>query len=493
MKHIDLKRGARLGKSTSSMSARRDRPKRRRPQTRSGPSARKRARATLSAERSSRDGGFLELLSRRIGLDELNALSQRKHPAGRPAHLLSRGQLLAALLFHYTVSWAGTLAEHLFLLLEIAMAESTLSQRRQAMPFSVFEELLKLVLRPLPQVCQESRYGGLLLVAVDGVSFSLANTEQTKICRKGRNQKGQAAFAKLQCAALVELVTHNPLAARLGWQGESEWKLAQALLDHLPERCLLLADRLYGCGAFLVQAMEVLKARRGHFLVRVKQRLKVDRVIKPLADGSRIVQIHALDPEKRHRVSATLRVREIQADIQRPGYRPVRLRLWTSLMDSAQHPARDLVKLYMTRWEQELYFRELKRELAVNDLLRSLTPETAAQEVACMIVGSSLLAEERSKLKPGEELCHRISFAKLSQTLEPLWLTLLLGADILSGQQKQDLADRFYALASRWVMPKKRARSCPRVMRQPAQPWPRKRNQKISNDPVTISIMPPAS
>src|SRR5436853_113687 len=82
---------------------------------------------------------------------------------------------------------------------------------------------------------------------------------------------GRAAFAKLQCAALVELVMHNPLAARLGWNGESEWKLASSLLDQLPERCLLMGDRLYGCGSFLAQASPTLQSRGSHFLVRVKQ------------------------------------------------------------------------------------------------------------------------------------------------------------------------------------------------------------------------------
>jgi hypothetical protein len=434
--------------------------------------------------------GFLELLFQRVSLERLDALNARRHPAGRPPRVLSRGQLLAALLFHYTVGLAGALGEHLFLLLEITMAESALSQRRQATPFSVFEELLRLVLRPLPEVCQKSRHGGLLLVALDGVSFSMANTARTKMCAKGGNQKGRAAFAKLQCAALVELVMHNPLAASLSWKGESEWKLAHALLDRLPEKCLLLADRLYGCGSFLAQAMPALQARDSHFLVRAKQRLKIDRVLKPLADGSRLVQIHALNPQDYHQVSATLQVREIQADIQRPGFRSARVRLWTSLLDEARFPARELAELYAARWEQELYFRELKRNLGTNDLLRSLTPETAAQEVACMIVGSSLLAQERGKLEPGQESCHRISMAKLSQTLEPLWLTMAVGSDLLSAEQKQELAHRFYRLASRWVMPKKRTRACPRVMRQPFQPWPRKRNQPSSNEPVTITIAP---
>jgi hypothetical protein len=335
-------------------------------------------------------------------------------------------------------------------------------------------------------------YGGLLLVAIDGVGFSLANTEAAKGCKKGGNQHGRAAFAKLQCSALVELMLHNPLAARLGWNGESEWKLAQPLLDHLPANCLLLADRLYGCAAFLTAAWERLKLRQGHFLVRVKQGLKIQRVIKRLKDGSRIVQIQALDPNS-HRVIATLQVREIQATIQRPGFRTEQLRLWTSLLDPTAAPAKELAQLYSTRWEQELYFRELKRGLGVNDLLRSLTPETAAQEVAAMIIGSSLIAEERSKLRPGEELCHRSSFIKVWETLEPLWLTLLLGADILTEEQKQQLTERFYWFASTRLMDQKRTRSCPRAMRQPIQPWPRKRNQLSSNEPVSISIIRAAS
>jgi hypothetical protein len=432
----------------------------------------------------------MSLLLKRMAWLDFEKLQARKHNAGRPAHDLSRGQLLVAILFHYTVTWAGTLSEHLFWLMGIQMSDGTLSERRQALPFVVFDELLRRLLCPLDLPSAQAFYRQWRLVAIDGISFSMSNTEPVnKQCRKGSNQHGQAAFAKLQCSALVELLMHNPLAARLGWSGESEWKLAQGLLDHLPPNCLLLADRLYGCGAFLVAAWARLKQRGGHFLVRVKLGLKIVREIKCLEDGSRIVEINALDPEDHHKVAARLQVREIRATIQRKGYRTVHLRLWTSLLDCKEAPARELIGLYTSRWEQELYFRELKNELGVNDLLQSQTPETAAQEVAAMIIGSSLIAEERSKLKPGEEPSHRISFIKVWETLEPLWLTLLLGADILSEDQKQQLAERFYAIASRRVMQKKRTRSCPRALRQPAQAWPRKRKQKSSTDPLKISVV----
>jgi len=432
----------------------------------------------------------MSLLEQRISLAELEALDQRKHSAGRPAHVLSRGQLLAALLFHYTVSWAGTFGEHLFCLLGIKMAESTLSQRRQTLPFEVFAELLGRLLRPIAQEDQQGFYRGWRLVAVDGVSFSLPNTQAVqRTSRKGSNQHGRASFARLQCAALLELVMHNPLAARIGRAGESEWKLAQDLVESTPKNSLLLADRLYGCAAFAASLLEKFKGRQSHFLLRIKEATKAQRV-STLADGSQIVRVQALARGDKHRVAATVQVREIKATIRRRGFRTVRLRLWTSLLEPAQAPARELVSLYATRWEQELYFRELKRELHINDLLRSQTVETAAQEVAAMIIGSSLIAHERAKLPAGEILQSRLSLVKVWETLEPLWLTLLLGADLLTEDQKQNLCARFYGLASRRAMAKKRSRSCPRVMRQPRQPFPRKKNEQGSMTPREIQIDP---
>ena len=466
----------------------------RQPRVRNAPKRKREARIPASPTAPPTDGGgFLSLLLERLCWDELNGLNQRKHGAGRPTKVLSRGQLLAALVFHYTVSWAGSFAEHLFCLLGIPMAESTVSERRQALPFVVFAELLKRVLRPIAGAGPQACFGPWRLVAIDGVSFSLANTETVKRrCKKGGNQKGRAAFAKLQCAALVELMMHNPLAAAVGEHGQSEWKLALGLLDHLPEDCLVLTARLYGCGAFLGPLVARLKPRNGRFLSRVKENLKVVRRLKRYKDGSQWVEIQVMDPAHPRRVLETLRVREIRATVQRRGHRSVRIRLWTNL-SCTEASAEELVRLYMVRWEQELYFRELKWHLGINDLLRSQTPETAAQEVAAMIIGSSLIAHERAKLKPGEQLQHRVSFIKTWETLEPLWLTLLLGADILTADQKQQLCDRFYALAARRVMAKKRNRSCPRALRQPVQPWPRKRDQKSFEGPLQVSVLSPRS
>lgn len=113
--------------------------------------------------------GFMRLLLNRIAWSQLEGLQAHKHKAGRPAHDLSRGQLLAAVLFHYTVTWAGTLAEHLFWLMGIEMSDGTLSERRQALPFIVFEELLRRLLCPLNLPSAQAFYRGWRLVTSDGV------------------------------------------------------------------------------------------------------------------------------------------------------------------------------------------------------------------------------------------------------------------------------------------------------------------------------------
>jgi hypothetical protein len=73
----------------------------------------------------------------------------------------------------------------------------------------------------------EAFYQGLRLCGIDGSTFSVTNTPQVKQrMKKARSRRGRAAFPKVGVAVLVELGLHNPLAAALGPDGESEMVLA---------------------------------------------------------------------------------------------------------------------------------------------------------------------------------------------------------------------------------------------------------------------------
>ena len=417
----------------------------------------------------------------------LPALPKRRGP--RPRVPLAR--VLAALVFHF-MNAAGTLAEHFAQRYEDPLTDSSLSERRTRLPWEVFTELMRLGLRPLAQATTQPAafWRSWRLVALDGTQFSLTNTPQVKATvRKAKARRGRAAFAKVTTSVLLELGLHNPLAAAIGRQGQSEWALALELLAQLPAQALLLADRLYGCAAFLAAVQAACQKAGSHFLVRARPRIRV-QMIKRCKDGSRLVRVPVQQKGNQRVIVQWLEWREIRGRVQRAGHRAQELRLWTSLLDPQTAPARELAELYAQRWEHELYYRELKRQLRKGEVLQSHTLETGAQEIAAVVLASALLARERARAAGGQIPVLRISFIKTLELLRPLWLTLALGGDLLSARQKQQLTDRFLDCARRYVTPRrKRPRSCPRAVRRAVSPWPRLRRNHSWNGPIHFKIL----
>lgn len=394
------------------------------------------------------------------------------------------------MVFHF-FSGHGLLSQHIKLLFGVDYSDSAASERRQALPCEVFARLLRAALQPLAEQRRhaEAFYRRWRLVAIDGTNFTANNTPEVKAKRrKARSRRGRAAFLKIPAVVLLELGLHNPLAVAIGRHGESEWKLSRSLLSQLSGQCLLLADRLYGCGAMLALVLDRCRQVRSEFLVRVRQQLQV-QAGRALKDGSRLITVHVREKGSK-RIIRSLQLREIQARVHRPGFRGQQLRLWTSILDERQAPAMELVRLYAQRWEQELYYRQLKLELRRSDRLQSQTLETMAQEIATWILSSVLIARERARAARGEVAVLRVSFVKLLELLRPLWLVLAIGGDLLSPDQARQLTKRFLDHARSCLTPKRRARSCPRAVRQPIKKWPRLLKNRSWNDPVELCVIP---
>jgi hypothetical protein len=398
--------------------------------------------------------------------------------------------LLPALTFH-VMQGAGTLAEHFAELFDASLADSSWADRRARLPWDIFAELMRRVLRPLATRRQrEAFWRGWRLVALDGTQFSLTNTPQilTRVV-KARTRRGRAAFAKMTAAVLLEVGLHNPLAAAIGRHGESEWALAQRLLAHLPKRALLLGDRLYGVAAFVAHARAACTRVGSHFLLRASRSTK-PRVRKRLPDGTRLIQIAHRARQRPAQILEWFDLREIRVRVGRAGHRPHELRLWTSLVDPRTAPAIELAQLYAQRWEHELYFRELKCQVRRTDVLHSHTIGTAAQEIAALVLVSAVLAAERRRAAGGQLPVLRVSFTKLlERCVKPMWLYLDLGHGVLTDHQVQQIMKRGYARMRRYVTPPRRARSCPRAVRQPMQAWPRLLKAQSINGPMHMQLV----
>ena len=433
--------------------------------------------------------GFFAALFALVAPSRFEKLAEyRKSRRGRPAKL-PLTDLLAALLFHFLCG-AGTASEHMFQLLGRAISDSSITDRRLVLPWALWERWLRDALRATAHRRRhpEAFYRGWRLVAVDGTQFSVANTPQTvgKLA-KATSRRGKAAFAKITACVLLEVGVHNPLAAAIGHSGQSEWQLSVQLLAQLAKGCLLLADRLYGCAAFAALALDRCQKTGSHFLIRARSNINVT-VERRFRDGSRLVEVPVRHPKTR-KVLRTIRLREIWAQVHRNGWRSEPVRLWTSLLDTKIAPSHELVELYSQRWEQELYFRQLKLQLRRTELLQSHTVTTAAQEIALFILATALVARERVHAAKGVAPVLRVSFAKVLELLRPLWLFLAIGRGIISEKQQRKLIQRFYDYMLLQLVQQRKPRSCPRKVRQPVGKWPRLLKNESWEGPLTFSIL----
>ena len=307
---------------------------------------------------------------------------------------------------------------------------------------------------------------GLRLVGVDGTTFNVSNTPTVKAtAQKTKTRKGEAAFYRLSCVALVALASHRPLAVKIGSSGESEGALAEQLTNALASDDLLIGDRYYGNGKWLGRLAAL--SSKPFYLLRIQERFG-SRGIKTLTDGSKWVEV--MDPQSKE----FLVVREIEARVKRPGNPWTEVRFWTNLLNEECFPATELVALYALRWEQEITFRELKEHLHGALLLKSHTLPTAVQEVCALFMAQTIVVCARVDVALSQDLpVLEVSFQKTLEACRNLcWLRALVG-DELNSDTWSRIEDKVrQGLKAQATMPR-RKRTCPRKVRQPINKWPR--------------------
>jgi hypothetical protein len=409
----------------------------------------------------------------------------------------------------HALSGRGTLGEHLRMITGVSISDAAAIQRRAGLSWECFEALFAQVLRPRAQAGQheESFYRGHRLLGVDGTEWSLRNTEAITAQQGPRhtNGKKEAAFYKWGTAVLLELGTHQPLGAACALRpldpAQGELNIARRVLGAIPsqEDTLLLADRLYGCARFIHDVQEA-AGTRCQVLVRVGS-ARQSKVLQKLSDGSAFVETRMCEPGT-NRPGAKIRVREIRGQVWRevPSDKQAasskktaraEVRLWTTLLDEKKHPAPKLLELYAQRWEQELFFGELKRHTGRYSLLRAGTLQGAQAEFGALIIAASLLAEQRLKAAQSVSLPPvRLSLGKISYMLQHLLSLLEVGADILSAKQRAAMIRKYLALmASESVIKPRRSRSCQRAVCKPQGSWPRIQSRCSLEGPFVFHVI----
>lgn len=427
---------------------------------------------------------FTRLLAR--GYCKKLAKAYRRSAAGAPPKLKD-ADLISGLIYHVCQP-SGILSQHIFQLTGKYHSDSSISERRQTMNWPLWIALIRHACVPLAQSSQHpwAFYKDWRLIGIDGSTWSVANTPPVKQrARKAKSRRRKAAFHRLSGAVLYELGIHNPIAASLGVDGESELALAADLWPLLQKNWLLIGDRYYGVGkvAGILGRLD----NKPAWLLRVRKNLKA-HIVEVLRDGSALITV--IDPE----TGEKLLLREIRARVRRRSGQWVKIRLWTNLLDAKTYPALELIRLYAMRWEQEIAFKELKIDLKRDALLLSHTLCTAAQEVAALLIAQAVIVRARlSAADFGSVPVLQISFSKTLQTLRSAWMILSVIDDLLPERPRQILASRLLQILVDQQSLPRRPRSCPRKVRQPIGSWPRLLKNTSTSGGFSYNIIPAKS
>ena len=84
----------------------------------------------------------------------------------------------------------------------------------------------------------------------------------------------------------------------------------------------------------------------------------------------------------------------------------------------------------------------------------------------------------------------RMSFYKVKLATQPLWETYrIMGNTLSAPQHRQAWQGYVEFMRISAVLPERRARSCPRVLRQPVSSWPRKTDQPSHTGTAQIKLV----
>lgn len=346
---------------------------------------------------------------------------------------------------------------------------STFCEARQRLGVAPLRYLIEQVveLQATPQT-PGAFYHGLRLMAVDSFVLDVPDSEgNARVFGRPGSSRSPAAFPQARVLALCEIGTHVLWRTLTKPCRRNEQSMAPTLLRTLQADMLLLWDRGFLSYALVRQVRQ----RGAHVLARIKKN-QVFQPLRRLSDGSYLAKLYP-SPQHRARDCAGIRVRIIEytlRDPARPGAGETH-RLLTTMLSASRHPAQRLIMLYHERWEEEITIDEVKTHQRERPVLRSETPAGVVQEIQGLLLAHYLVRVLMGEAAHAQQLPpRRLSFTGALKVLR---------CRLPSCPKSRRALRRWYedllAEIAEEVLPKRRERINPRVIKRKMSNWKKKR------------------
>jgi hypothetical protein len=269
----------------------------------------------------------------------------------------------------------------------------------------------------------------------------------------------------------MALRSHMLSALRFADYRTGEVTLADELWRELPDNSLTIVDRNFLVADHLNSLVR--SGENRHWLTRAKSTTRLKR-LRRLGRRDELVEIELSD-QTRRLYPALPQVWQARAiTYQRKGFKPSVL--LTSLLDSDQYPAEEIVAMYHERWEIELGYDEIKTHmLARQETIRSKKPQGVRQEIWGIAIAYNLVrlemerAAAEAKVEP-----NRISFIYALSLICREWQRACAPRAAI-GNIPRDLATLRLNLKRLVLPPRRSNRSFPRAVKIKMSGYARKR------------------
>jgi hypothetical protein len=314
------------------------------------------------------------------------------------------------------------------------------------------------------------RWRGLRIYGIDGSTVRVPDSPENRDTFGGQNgrNESESGYPMLRIVALMVLRSHLIAACSVvGYGRAGEREAAEPLLSSIPNQSLVIVDRGFYAATFM---LDVEAGQERHWLSRARS-VQAYRVVKRFGKGDELIEVDIRDEARRLRpdLPRTFQMRSIT--YKRKGFKEQRL--LTSLRDPKRFPAAELAELYHERWEIELGYDEIKTELLDREeTIRSRKPEGVRQEVWGILLAYNLVRLEMESIaKQARIEPTRISFIESLRLMRDEWEWLSVTSPGAIPKRLETMRRNL----KRYVLPPRRQRRFPRVVKLKMSNYDRKR------------------
>jgi len=250
----------------------------------------------------------------------------------------------------------------------VSESTSAYCQARQRLPLSLAQGALLYSAQALQAEFAAGLWHGWRVNLFDGSTLQLRATRELK-AHYGvpSNQHGEAHWPLMRTVVGFDLWSGATYGLAEGPYPIGEHQLAHSLIGDLGAGFLHVGDRNFGVYAIL----QGVAATGSQALLRLKvtqARRLGGANLQPGCDLQVVWSPSKFDDYQPDLPTPAIPGRLIFARLEKPGFRPIDLYLFTTLTDRQTFPAEDLIALYGWRWRNEIDLRHVKTTLKMEAL-----------------------------------------------------------------------------------------------------------------------------